>query len=77
VVLPEFNRAAPGASRAGAGLASWVHFCGGGCLGTVVPGRFGFCGQGWSNTLVKGTRRPLAVLKFRFYQGSAAPFRFR
>jgi len=24
------------------------------------------------NMLVKGARRPLAVLKFRFYQGSAA-----
>jgi len=29
------------------------------------------------NKPVKGTRRPLAVLKFRFYQGSAASFRFR
>ncbi|KJV05173.1 hypothetical protein VZ94_20090 [Methylocucumis oryzae] len=29
------------------------------------------------NKSVKGTRRPLAVLKFGFYQGSAASFRFR
>jgi len=27
------------------------------------------------NESVKGTRRPLAVLKFRFYQGSAASFK--
>jgi len=29
------------------------------------------------NKSVKGTRRPLAVLKFCFYQGSAALFHFR
>jgi hypothetical protein len=29
------------------------------------------------NKSVKGTRRPLAVLKFGFYQGLAASFRFR
>jgi hypothetical protein len=28
------------------------------------------------NKSVKGTRRPLAVLEFRFYQGSAASFGF-
>jgi len=30
-----------------------------------------------SNKSVKGTRRPLAVLKFGFYQGSAASLGFR
>jgi len=29
------------------------------------------------NKSVKGTRRPLAVLEFGFYQGWAASFRFR
>jgi hypothetical protein len=29
------------------------------------------------NKSVKGTRRPVAVLGFLFYQGSAASFRFR
>ena len=28
------------------------------------------------NKSVKGTRRPLALLKFGFYQGLAASFRF-
>jgi len=29
----------------------------------------------WPNKSVKGTRRPVAVLKFRFYQGSVASFK--
>jgi len=32
---------------------------------------------GYSNKPVKATRRPLAVLKFGFYQGSAASFCLR
>jgi len=38
---------------------------------------FGFGSARWPNKSVKGTRRPLAVLKFIFYQGSVASFRFR
>ena len=38
---------------------------------------FGLGYFSWPNKSVKGTRRPLAVLKFCFYQGSAASFRFR
>ena len=48
----------------GANQALWVG--GGWALAAIT----------WPNKSVKGTRRPLAVLKFRFYQGSAASLRF-
>ena len=38
---------------------------------------FGFGSVRWPNKSVKGTRRPLAVLDFGFFQSSAASFRFR
>jgi len=38
---------------------------------------FGLGSIRWPNKSVKGTHRPLAVLKFGFFQGSAASFRFR
>ena len=39
-------------------------------------GQFSLGGVVGSNNPFKGTRRPLAVLEFRFYQGSVASFRF-
>jgi len=46
----------------------WSFLFGGGLVLVVIAG---------PNKSVKGTRRPLAVLKFGFYQGSAASLGFR
>jgi len=48
-----------------AGLSCWV------------GGGLALAGIARPNKSVKGTRRPVAVLKFGFYQGLAASFGFR
>ena len=42
----------------------------------LVRWAFGLGCMAWPNMSVKGTRRPVAVLKFGFYQGSAASLAF-
>jgi len=43
----------------------------------LFGGGLALAGIAGPNKSVKGTRRPLAVLKFGFYQGSAASLGFR